>query len=491
MVQNITKIHKIGTKNMYRLVVDGDLHKKEEGWRAYALREPNCLTALLGALTFGLSDLDKPLSVDMIKEIHRIATTDVQRMPISPGEFRENPTAIPLIADSNMNQKGLGALYKKITENDNQYNSCIAVESKWYLRAATSQEDFYERLSKLKTSQSESEIWSILSADKLEKKGYYRPPEARFIPQLMNDAVESCNKAIAAAKSDDEKLTVIATHIQMIEQLHPFPDANLRTCVVLLQRLLIQNGFLPTMLNDPNQFDAYDVDTLVKEIKVGMDRTQQLIANPDAAVFDYVTPDNIKPVNPYDPDERVLLNKTQEAQNTIHEFSKKMGEELSNKILVQKNIFTMRLNLLQDKIDDLRNRYELASENKDPKFKEELNLAVYTAENLYKNLSASGDAYFTIPITKESYTQFKNDSSQAIKEARDVLDKHRGWSEFLANLAIGITTLGVGLLIKGVINVSLNQNFFFVHKTDSAKRLDLLQDVVNSSELDKDSTPKN
>tara|TARA_Y100000588_G_scaffold393384_1_gene509147 strand:+ start:998 stop:2554 length:1557 start_codon:yes stop_codon:yes gene_type:complete len=74
---------------------------------------------------------------------------------------------------------------------------------------------------------------------------------------------------------------------------------------------------------------------------------------------------------------------------------------------------------------------------------------------------------------------FKSTSHQAIKEHRPILDKHRGWSEFLINLTLLITTLGVGLVVKGAYNLAHGKSFFFAHQTQSGKIADELDQAID------------
>ncbi|MGC1182604.1 MAG: hypothetical protein WA877_06730, partial [Legionella sp.] len=76
---------------------------------------------------------------------------------------------------------------------------------------------------------------------------------------------------------------------------------------------------------------------------------------------------------------------------------------------------------------------------------------------------------------------FNETCTGIIEKQRPILDKNKGWSEFLVNLAIAIPTLGIGLLIKGAINWAQNKSFFFVHKTASGKIVDEIQDKLDPS----------
>ncbi|CEG55648.1 Dot/Icm T4SS effector Wip [Legionella fallonii] len=76
---------------------------------------------------------------------------------------------------------------------------------------------------------------------------------------------------------------------------------------------------------------------------------------------------------------------------------------------------------------------------------------------------------------------FRAKCTDVIAKQRPVLDKHRGWSEFLVNLVLLISTAGIGLLIKGAINVANNKSFFFVHKTQSTQIVDDLQSTIENN----------
>lgn len=83
------------------------------------------------------------------------------------------------------------------------------------------------------------------------------------------------------------------------------------------------------------------------------------------------------------------------------------------------------------------------------------------------------------------YQTFNKTCTDVIDKERPQLDKHRGWSEFLINLAIAIPTAGIGLLVKGAINLAQNNSFFFVHKTESSKIVDEIKDKLDQGPANK------
>ena len=73
------------------------------------------------------------------------------------------------------------------------------------------------------------------------------------IQEVLNQLYKQLNSKIEM--TSDDKLFAIALAVQSLERIHPFSDVNCRTfCMVFLNSLLIQNNFLPALIDDPNKF---------------------------------------------------------------------------------------------------------------------------------------------------------------------------------------------------------------------------------------------
>jgi hypothetical protein len=140
--------------------------------------------------------------------------------------------------------------------------------------------------------------------------------------------------------------------------------------------------------------------------------------------------------------------------------------------------FHLQLDLLKDKMDDLASRREKHRNN--PEEFESFDKAWNAANTLHTELDKAGTVYFNHP-TPRSYQTFENTCNKLIDDAHVELDKHRGWSELLVNLAIGILTVGAGLLVKGVINLAMNKSFFHVHQTKSSELLDDIKTDIHNA----------
>ncbi|MFZ2315229.1 MAG: Fic family protein [Gammaproteobacteria bacterium] len=132
---------------------------------------------------------------------------------------------------------------------------------------------------------SEHEIFRLTSASSLsdlpeniplitkkimDKEGvlYLATPHDK-IEELVAKTLEHYNQAITSTQSDEEKLVLIGKTIESLERIHPFYDANGRVFVnLLLNYLLVEEGFPLATLFEPNVFDAfgYHADVLARGI---------------------------------------------------------------------------------------------------------------------------------------------------------------------------------------------------------------------------------
>lgn len=79
---------------------------------------------------------------------------------------------------------------------------------------------------------------------------------------------EGFNEKIEKAVTAEEKLYAIVECVWYLEHSHVFTDANLRTSVFLIMnKLLLQNGFSPVLADDPNIIDGRSKEEVVQCIK--------------------------------------------------------------------------------------------------------------------------------------------------------------------------------------------------------------------------------
>jgi hypothetical protein len=101
-----------------------------------------------------------------------------------------------------------------------------------------------------------------------------RPKTAAELMGRIQACLDECRKdCTAAAEDPDVKLRAIALCCRNLEQLHPFPDGNARTIgVLVLNKLLLEQGLPPAALENANRLDAYSVAEVMQEIRVGQGR---------------------------------------------------------------------------------------------------------------------------------------------------------------------------------------------------------------------------
>ncbi|WP_298627848.1 hypothetical protein [uncultured Legionella sp.] len=141
------------------------------------------------------------------------------------------------------------------------------------------------------------------------------------------------------------------------------------------------------------------------------------------------------------------------------------------------NKFKLQLDLLEKKMDNLAKRKEKHRNN--PEQFKALELAWDAANTLHTQLGLAGKTYLNNP-TQKTYQTYETRCNKLFKDAHEVLDQHRDWSEFLINMALGVLTLGAGLLVKGAINYAMNKSFFHVHNTETSELLDHIQENIKN-----------
>lgn len=94
----------------------------------------------------------------------------------------------------------------------------------------------------------------------------------------LNRYIAIYHHEMQAAKDKMQQLIAIVKFTHACDQLHPFDDANTRTfCMLLLNRLLMQNGFPLTILENPNHFDCHSLNELLIKTIEGMQNVFKLI----------------------------------------------------------------------------------------------------------------------------------------------------------------------------------------------------------------------
>lgn len=200
-----------------------------------------------------LEHLDAPLTVTMIKDIHSRATTGISIIAnetldhqFNPGNFRD--------------------------ENSNMGYVLIKPYQKYVSPTITE-----NGLMELK---SQEELLGIKyrSGPNTDTMVYPVPCKSYIVENKINEIISAYELKVVNEPDAYTKIRIIADTIQKLERLHPFNDGNCRTfCMHILNKELLRHNMYPTILRDPNTFDAFSLDEMVQEIISGQMRFKEIL----------------------------------------------------------------------------------------------------------------------------------------------------------------------------------------------------------------------
>lgn len=277
----------IPADEVWRFFIDGDL-QKSDSWLGFEKRESGYMRAMVNAFDL-IFDPTSKLSNKFIKNLHYLATLNVKNLNYdttetkgSRGQFRQeiSERCNYRLCAAVTTLDGLKEIGDKMDKQDHlsdpTYNGIIVHPKKGETLSIEETKKIYEDtaidlVNKIFASFDKKDNKHIFKWESFlrEKDGF---------DKKMHQFILDYQKAIGELTSPLEKLTSIVTFIRDCEQLHPFCDANCRTfCMLLLNYLLITNGFPLAIQYDPNRFDAYSIKELTQEVIHGMMRTFELL----------------------------------------------------------------------------------------------------------------------------------------------------------------------------------------------------------------------
>ena len=228
--------------NFWRLFVDGRNQRKgflkklgaldesDFGYLDWALREPHGLKMMQNTATwlFTRKNINKPLSLELIEEIHERAfpledhflfSREFCRMDGGRvfGEFKPSKATVE-------NLEGRARAIQKITKSNGL---------PWVV---------------LKDNGAIAAQWTINDINK-----------------NIVAIIENYYRGLAEAATDETKLQHILQLAQDLENIHIFKDGNCRTMInLVLNKELISHGFSPAIFSNPNEFDYSNMKNLLK-----------------------------------------------------------------------------------------------------------------------------------------------------------------------------------------------------------------------------------
>src|SRR3990167_1466517 len=282
-------LDKMPTERLFQLFVDGTMHHKEQGQKGFEKREPNCMKGFYGGLKIALANIDKPLSLDLILRIHAASSENVTgHFYVNSkyaGKFREWSLTTFAIPKERCTINGVARLYQKYKKKGKSAEKSPELftslnRKKINLLSDSYSLEYIQNIAKLVYERIDNENFPFA----------YSPPYSSCI-KLKSEAeaiIKLFHEEINVADDSDKKILSIVKCAQELELLHPFGDGNGRVFInIMLNFLLMQNGFPPATFYEPNLFDLYSESELVDAVKDAMNNTLFSIQHPERALFSY------------------------------------------------------------------------------------------------------------------------------------------------------------------------------------------------------------
>jgi|GEM_PF-6352641 len=178
------------------------------------------------------------------------------------------------------------------------------------------------------------------------------------------------------------------------------------------------------------------------------------------------------------PEKAMQLIPTQRKRKEMMGFFSNEADIYANEKIEQKIHFYKQLDNMLKKAENLKNRGHGEAYKKAIGLVSKLNnyAEQYLTTPSYQKYMQNTITFPAFGVMPRDYAVFKDLCDKAIAEAREELEKHRGWKKLLLNVSIAILSLGIGHLLH--YYVSKNRVVLFSTETDSQKHLNNLSQSI-------------
>jgi hypothetical protein len=257
------ELAKLPKEQYWKTMIDGSVHDKDN--KHFYDRSKGFMGSMMRGLDKIVSEIDRPLSTSFVKELHQCAT--------------EHVTNETLIGD------GIGMQSHLFQET-----GLKKTQNSWGVCKDFSPEGMRE-LQDLR-----DELDGVVGG-----AGYFSDDEFRFqgkpdtvvqwragkvgspelqgqVETLMDHVIAKGQREIQAAGGDvDRKIGAIVDTCRGLGIIHPFKDANGRLMMfMVLNKMLMENGLPPTILQNQGHMVGKSRDELVALIKEGQQKVKDL-----------------------------------------------------------------------------------------------------------------------------------------------------------------------------------------------------------------------
>jgi len=263
--------------DLWRLFIDG--YRQGEGQYAFDKgfgAEGGYHDSMISAWNTMITELERPLDVQYFSELHELATgsltgtqerdrNKLRRLHDEPNEFGL------LSADNTLDALAWNTTKEGIREfvEDCRKNEATLKQGKqdYWFGVVNPRKDIPDSYDIYRNDKTPDQV-----ADEINN--HAKRGDVSFAAKGDSIAgaiaiIDKYHREIATATNDDEKLLAIARCVGKLERLHAFKDANCRTMILVLNKLLLQNCLTPAILENPNRMDMLSSSQLVQQIKLG------------------------------------------------------------------------------------------------------------------------------------------------------------------------------------------------------------------------------
>jgi hypothetical protein len=231
--------------------------------------EPGYMHGMVDALTNDVcANLGKRMSAQDVEDLHDKAVGQINEERMGRG-YRDG-----LVASYGVNKfskDGIEQLDKRL----GGYTGKILSPAERFRLMGKSHDEKFQMLKAMnRQEQSENkpagmQTWGFMNRDG-DYKAYFWPKDRAQSMQTTQKTLDAYYDEVAKATTARDKMRAIVRCCQTLHQLHVFRDGNARTMeMLLLNRLLMEQGMWPTILEDPKAFKGLTVDELVDEVEQG------------------------------------------------------------------------------------------------------------------------------------------------------------------------------------------------------------------------------
>lgn len=278
-------LDQIPQEEFYRLIVDGNKVIREKGPLAYERREEGCIQAFMHALRYCREMRGRRITFKDLLSIHALVSSHNKGANRPALRFDRSDVHMSNHS-SNTSQAGILQYLDAIEGQGHVIWGTLEIAGLSINR---------ENLAALKAKKNcatNAELAEYIFNNREERNSLFPPNPKNFTAYFgQMSAIVFLNSYYYQEKSVvrllDRIRLMISSLSQPLEVVHLWSDCNLRTSVnLLLNTLLMNEGFPPAIFEDPNIFDLHAVDECLDMTVRGMNYTLKLIKEKKLAGFD-------------------------------------------------------------------------------------------------------------------------------------------------------------------------------------------------------------